>query len=83
MSRLDPTSPSSISQRDEFVTIIAASMAEVMGQFRARGLGAMGFAIAGPVGRHQFAFADDGGAKEMFDGQPMLAATFTRRVPTA
>ncbi len=68
---------------DEYVTIIAPSLAAVMGQFRARGLGALGFAITGPVARHRFAYATEGEThrqenQEMFGGEPMVAATFRR-----
>lgn len=63
---------------EEFVTIIGPSMVEVMRQFKARGLDQMGFAIAGRVGRHQFAFSEDGTATDLFGGERMLAATFSR-----
>jgi len=66
---------------DEYVTIIAPSLGAVMGQFRARGLGQRGFTITGPVARHQFAYAGEGGVEgpcEMFGGVAMVAATFRR-----
>ncbi len=68
--------------QDEYVTIIAPSLGAVMGQFRRRGLGQLGFAITGPAGRHQFAYAGNGHGEhegEMFGGAPMVAATFKRR----
>ncbi|GEM_PF-419047 len=71
--------------KEEYVTIIAPSLSAVMGQFRARGLGAQGFTITGPAARHKFAFAGDHMAREakrgpMFDGVAMVAATFRRVV---
>ena len=71
--------------KDEYVTIIAPSLRAVMGQFRARGLGAQGFTITGPAARHKFAFAGGHMAREakrgpMFDGVAMVAATFKRVV---
>ncbi len=69
--------------QDEYVTIIAPSLGAVMGQFRERGLGAMGFAITGPAVRHQFAYAGETIANEarqedLFGGVAMIAATFRR-----
>lgn len=69
--------------QDEYVTIIAPSLGAVMGQFRERGLGAMGFSITGPAVRHQFAYAGETIAKEarredLFGGVAMIAATFRR-----
>jgi len=52
-------SPSS-SEREEYLTIIAATAGEAMAQFKARGLDAQGYAIAGKIGRHQFSLV--GGA---------------------
>lgn len=75
-------------QDDDYVTIVAPSMAEVMGQFRARGLSAQGYKIAGRVCRHTFAFAgqtegNDESSSEMFDGDLMMAATFVRSLATS
>ena len=66
---------------EEFVTIIARTTEEAMRQFQAQGLDRLGFAITGRVGRHKFSFAAEGGASELFRGQSLVAATFTRRVP--
>lgn len=67
--------------REEYVTIIAPTIVEVMKQFQARGLDVLGYAIMGRVARHQFAFAQNDDAQEMFNGETMLAATFMRQVP--
>ena len=63
---------------DEFVTIIASTLGDVMQQYRARGLAAAGYAITGQVGRHQFSVAASAGSADLFDGVPMVAATFRR-----
>ncbi len=67
-------------QRDEYITIIAPTALEAMAQFKARGLGAMGFAIAGRIGRHQFTLVGGDESQELFSGSGMIAATFSRRV---
>lgn len=65
---------------DEYVTIIGPSMHEVMRQFHDQGLDAKGFAITGRIDRHRFEMADADGVHHLFGGEPMLAATFMRRV---
>lgn len=65
---------------EEYVTIIGPSMTDVMRQFRAQGLDREGYAIAGRIDRHRFEMADASGVRHLFDGTPMLAATFVRRV---
>ena len=67
-------------QRDEYITIIAPTALEAMAQFKARGLGAMGYAIAGRIGRHQFTLVGGDESQELFSGSGMIAATFSRRV---
>lgn len=67
--------------REEYITIVARDMNDVMGQFQARGLDALGYSIIGRVGRHRFALAEGGDSADMFEGEYMLAATFMRRVP--
>lgn len=67
--------------REEYITIVARDMNDVMSQFQARGLDALGYAIVGRVGRHRFALAEGGDSSDMFKGEFMLAATFMRRVP--
>ena len=65
---------------EEYVTIIGANMDAVMRQFRAQGLDRDGYAITGRIDRHRFEMADATGVHDLFDGAPMLAATFMRRV---
>ena len=68
-------------ETEEFVTISARTTDEAMRQFTAQGLDQLGFAITGRVGRHKFALASGDGASELFRGQSLVAATFSRRVP--
>jgi hypothetical protein len=63
---------------EDYVTIIAPSIAEAMAQFRARGLAAAGYAIVGPVDRHRFTLATGTGSIDLFAESPMVAATFRR-----
>lgn len=63
---------------DDCITIIAPSVAEAMRQFKERGLDKLGYAIVGKVVRQRIAYASDDGNQDMFDGQPMFAATWTR-----
>jgi hypothetical protein len=51
-----------------------------MAQFKARGLDAQGYAIAGKIGRHQFSLVGGEGSTELFAGKGMIAATFSRKV---
>lgn len=67
-------------ETEDFVTIIAASAGEAMRQFKAQGLDAQGYAIAGRVGPHRFSVVDSGGSSDLFPGREMIAATFSRRV---
>lgn len=69
-----------ISEREEYLTIIAPSAHEAMAQFKARGLDQQGYAIAGKIGRHQFALVSGSDSTELFSGGGMFAATFSRRV---
>lgn len=77
------TNPNSIAQADtdQYITIVAPSIGEVMKRFRDSGLAARGYAIAGPVARHTFAYAGEDSDEAPFGGSPMTAATFIR--PTA
>jgi hypothetical protein len=72
-------SPAS-SEREEYLTIIAPTAGEAMAQFKARGLGEQGYAISGKIGRHQFSLVGGEGSTELFAGNGMIAATFSRRV---
>ena len=65
---------------EDFVTIIAASTAEAMEQYKAQGLDQQGYAITGRIGRHRFSLVDGSGSSELFAGRDMIAATFSRRV---
>lgn len=62
----------------DYVTIVAPSIGEVMRRFRDSGLAAKGYAINGPVARHTFAYAGTDSTDEPFGGEPMTAATFVR-----
>lgn len=68
-------------ETEEFVTIIARTTDEAMHQFKERGLGSQGFVIAGRIGRHEFRLVNGPDADELFPGQQLVAATFSRRVP--
>jgi hypothetical protein len=68
-------------ETEEFVTIIARTTDEAMRQFKVRGLDREGFAITGRIGRHKFTMVNGPYADELFPGQSLVAATFSRRVP--
>lgn len=70
-----------ISERDEYLTIIAPTAGAAMAQFKARGLAREGYCITGKIGRHQFSLVSGDGSTELFSGGGMIAATFSRRVP--
>lgn len=70
----------SISEREEYLTIIAPTAIEAMAQFKARGLDVQGYSIAGKIGRHQFTLVSGGTSAELFSGIGMIAATFRRKV---
>ncbi|HQZ11887.1 MAG TPA: hypothetical protein PK286_03290 [Devosia sp.] len=70
-----------ITQNDQFVTIIAPTAAEAMQQFRAQGLDRDGYTIVHHIDRHAFHVADGGDVTDLFPGRQMFAATFRR--PTA
>lgn len=63
---------------DACVTIVAATMADVMREFSTRGMAASGYAITGRVLKQRFTLAGAEGASDMFEGRTMLAATFMR-----
>lgn len=65
----------------EFVTIIAPSIAEVMNAFRTQGLAEQDYSIVHRAGRHQFTLVSGFEQSEaLFEGETMTAATFARRV---
>jgi hypothetical protein len=65
---------------NEYVTIVAPTLGEVMKKFRDSGLAAQGYAIAGRVGRHRFAMGGTDAGEELFGGSAMTAATFFRPI---
>jgi hypothetical protein len=65
---------------DEFVTIIGATMADITAEFAAQKLSERNFSIVHKVGRHHFTKVAGNGSESLFGGQPMIAATFARRV---
>lgn len=67
-------------ETEDFITIIAPSTGEAMRQFKAQGLDAQGYSIAGRVGPHRFSVVNASGSADLFPGQEMIAATFSRRV---
>jgi len=68
------------SEGAEYLTIIAPTAVEAMAQFKARGLDAQGYVIAGKIGRHQFSLVSGTDSTELFSGSGMIAATFSRRI---
>lgn len=72
---LDPTD--NPGPTEDIVTIVAPTLDEAMARFRARGLAAEGYAITGQARRHRFELAGETGG-DMFEGTPMIAATFRR-----
>ena len=69
------TAMTSDTQDEDFITIIAPSMAEVMASFAAQGLAQRHYAIVHRGGQHSFTLAGGG---TLFDGAKMVAATFAR-----
>jgi hypothetical protein len=65
---------------EDYITIIGQDMKAVMRQFHDQGLDRQGYAITGRIDRHRFEMADADGVRDLFEGTPMLAATFMRRV---
>lgn len=66
----------------EFITIIAASPAEALAQYRAQHLAADGYAIVHRIDRHEFHLVAEGLATNLFAGRQMFAATFRRSAGT-
>lgn len=69
-----------VSEREEYLTIIAPTANAAMAQFKTRDLAAQGYAIAGKIGRHQFSLVDGQGSQALFSGEGLVAATFSRKV---
>ncbi|RDE09502.1 hypothetical protein [Pelagibacterium lacus] len=61
---------------EDFITIIAPSMAEVMASYKAQRLAERQYSIVHRAGKHSFTMAD---GEPLFEGTPMIAATFARR----
>lgn len=74
----EPTQTVPRHPEDDIITIVAPTGAAVMQQYRERGLAAAGYAIAGRIAPHRFAYSDDAGDAELFGGIRMMAATFIR-----
>lgn len=70
----------SMSDRDEYLTIIAPTVREAMEQFKTRNLGAQGYTIMGRIGRHRFSVVGETDSSDLFSGNDVIAATFCRRV---
>lgn len=64
----------------EYLTIVAPTAAEAMGQFSKRGLGAQGYSIAGQIGRHRVSLVAGEHSTDVVGGDGMVAATFRRVV---
>lgn len=69
-----------MSEREEYLTIIAPSVREAMEQFKRRNLGEQGYTIMGRIGRHRFSVVGETENSELFAGNDVIAATFCRRV---
>lgn len=76
-------SANTIPREEEFITIVAPTIDEVMKEFHTSDLAAQGYCIAGRVGRHKFSYAESANKSELFEGARMFAATFTRTLTTA
>lgn len=70
-----------ISEREEYLTIIAPTAGEAMAQYKARGLDREGYFITGRIGRHQVSLVEGGATTDLVAASGMVAATFSRKVP--
>jgi hypothetical protein len=66
-------------ETEEFVTLIGADMDEIHAAFQSQGLAERHYFIVHRAGWHRFARHDSGA---MFEGRPMIAATFRRHGPS-
>lgn len=67
-------------QNDDFITIFAPTLAEIWESFREQGLAEKHYAIVHRTGRHAFTVAGGSRVTPLFEGAPMIAATFARRM---
>ncbi len=67
---------------DEFITLIGSDMDEIHAAYCAQGLAERHYSIVHRTGRHRFTRVTGSGSETMFDGQPLIAATF-RRCPVS
>jgi len=68
------------SMREDFVTIIAPTLAEVMQSYHAQGLAAQNYVIIHRPGNHSFTYVGEA-TTCLFGGASMVAATFMRQIP--
>ncbi|MCK0196093.1 hypothetical protein MWN34_04115 [Ancylobacter sp. 6x-1] len=73
--------PRSTTIEEEFVTIIGANPEEISRAFQAQGLADQHFAVVHRMGRHRFTMAEGADSSTLFDGRPLVAATYVRRHP--
>jgi len=66
-------------ERNEYITIVGNSFDEVAAECRAQQLAEKRFAIVGPIQRHRFTMAGQGGNAAAINGQELVSATFARR----
>ena len=64
---------------EEFVTIIGSDMEQITSAFQAQGLAEQHYAIVHRIGRHRFTIVNENGSNLMFEGRPLVAATYARR----
>lgn len=67
--------------RSDYITIFAPTPEAAMAQFRSRGLDRDGYAITGPMGRHQVGLVAADGFEQVLSGEGLVAVTFARRTP--
>jgi len=66
--------------REDFITIIAPTLAEVMQSYHTQGLSEKNYVIVHRPGQHSFTYVGEA-TTHLFDGLPMVAATFMRQIP--
>ncbi|MBS7539101.1 hypothetical protein [Ancylobacter lacus] len=75
-------SPHPTTLDEEFVTIIGSTPEEISRAFQAQGLAEQHYAVVHRMGRHRFTMADGAGNESLFEGRPLVAATYVRRRPS-